>query len=70
MKAIKMTITGIGEALSLGNFVEYINLDEDVAATLINDNTVFVAAAGDCALAYIEAVASKRFYDYEIENIK
>lgn len=70
MKAIKMTVTGVGEAIMLGNFVECINLDDDVAATLLSKDTAFIAVEGDCALSYVEVLASRRFYEYEIENIK
>lgn len=69
MKAIRITVMG-AERVKLGSFVGYLNADDDLAARLVSKEEVFIAASGECGLAYALAVASNRFKEYEIENIK
>ncbi|MBD5238349.1 MAG: hypothetical protein HDS64_01060 [Bacteroidales bacterium] len=69
MKAIKITVFG-AERVKLGDFVSYLNTDEELAATLVSKDTAFIAAAGERAMAYALTIANNRFSNFEIENLK
>lgn len=60
MKAINIKVD-VSDKGKITDFIKSINTSEEMAAYPINSTTVFVAAIGECGIAYAKAVAVKTF---------
>lgn len=69
MKAIKVFIDE-REQFKMLNLIEKFNSHEDIVATGTGQTEFVVAANGECAMAYVEAVLAGKLDDCTIETIK
>ena len=55
----------------IGSVIEELNDNEDIAATMVNDKELFVAADGECAIKYAECKVRTLFGgELSIQKVK
>lgn len=70
MRAIKIFVDEVNTD-KLGHIIEYLNSLDELVATMVSKDSIFIAGYGDCAIKYAEVYVSGEYAgEISVENVK